>query len=159
MKWYEILIDDEFVDYFSNDDNIFFVLENGNRVLAPTFSRYMDIVIGVIYAWTLPWVSVSKAAESMTKNPDIFRGFAFCREHQEFQDETHLSKLWNSIPVKTYESRYDIDIEALSAEQCAVLIIYPFCTRMGGSFEQPFQEDGRLKKYLLALKEKVEAER
>jgi hypothetical protein len=32
--------------------------------------------------------------------------------------------------------------------------MYPFFSRMGGSFEKEFQESGGLKKYLLALKSK-----
>ena len=91
--------------------------------------------------------------------PDVLRGHAFYKENQPSQDESYLAMIWHSIPTDQNTSCYDVDLEKLDAEQCAVLLMYPFFSRMGGSFEISFQEDGRLKKYLLALKEKSEKER
>ena len=153
--WYKIFIEDEFIRYFGDEKNTFSITENGQTVLAPTFSRFADIVTGVTYAWALPDIRDS-SIEHMKKMPDIFRGFAFCRENQSLREETYLAKIWHSIPNEPNGSRYDVPLENLNAEQCAVLLMYPFYSRMGGSFELTFQKDGRLKKYLFALKEKAE---
>ena len=152
--WYDILIDNEFVEYFSNESNTFTTIKNGEKVLAPTFARFANIVAGVTYAWDfadIPNVILDHLKEN---EPDVFCGYVFCKENQASPDEMYLSKIWNSIPNSENESRYDVDLENLNAEQCAVLLMYPFFSRMGGSFEISFQEDGRLKKYLLALKKK-----
>ena len=64
-------------------------------------------------------------------------------------------KIWQSVPNGENRGRYEIEPENLSAEQIAVLIMYPFWSRMGGSFEKEFLDDGRLKKYLSALHKKA----
>ena len=155
--WYNILIEDEFIDYFSDESNTFTITENGQTVLAPIFARFADIVRGVTDAWTLsniPNVNINPLRENY---PDAFRGYVFCKENQTSPDERYLAKIWHSVPNSENESRYDVDLEKLNAEQCAVLLMYPFYSRMNGSFEISFQEDGRLKKYLLALKKKADA--
>lgn len=154
MMWYEILIEDEFIDYFGNDDNIFYIIENEKKVLAPTFSRFADIVHGLTYAWSFPQLLISEMSEFQEECPDFYRAFVFCKKNQPSFDERHLNKIWKSIPVGFDFSHYRVDLNKLNAEQCAVLLMYPFWSRMGGSFEISFQEDGRLKKYILALKEK-----
>ena len=65
-----------------------------------------------------------------------------------------LSNIWQTIPKGENRGHYEALPESLTAEQIAVLIMYPFWSRMGGSFETTFLDDGRLKKYLLALKKK-----
>ena len=157
--WYDILIDNEFIEYFSNESNTFTIIENGQKLLAPTFSRFYDIVTGLTYACTLSNIKQSGMDCLKQNEPDVFRGYAFYKENQPSQDESYLAMIWQSIPTDQNTSRYDVDLEKLDAEQCAVLLMYPFFSRMGGSFEISFQEDGRLKKYLLALKEKSEKER
>ena len=64
--------------------------------------------------------------------------------------------IWNSIWSQSNARTYDLDTELLSAEQCALLIMYPFWSRMDGSFEEHFYNSGRLKKYLCALKNKCD---
>ena len=60
--------------------------------------------------------------------------------------------VWQSIG----SDRYAVDTELLTAEQCALLIMYPFWSRMDGSFEEHFYNSGRLKKYICALKDKCD---
>ncbi|MBE6046130.1 MAG: hypothetical protein E7221_05445 [Clostridiales bacterium] len=50
------------------------------------------------------------------------------------------------------EWRYEIAPEELQTEEVLFLIVYPFWSRMGGSFENRFALDGRLGKYLRILK-------
>ena len=155
--WYDILIDNEFIEYFSNESNTFTVVENDQKVLAPTFSRFAHIVLGLTYACTLPNVRQSAMDHLKQNEPDIFRGYTFYNENRPSQDERYLTTIWQSIPTGQNKSCYDVALKKLNAEQCAVLLMYPFWSRMGGSFEISFQEDGRLKKYLLALKKKADA--
>ena len=153
--WHKIFIEDKFINYFDNESNIFTVTKNDRKVLAPTFSEFADIVNGVTLAWTMPWLPISEIEKMASENPGILRGFTFCTENKSSQNDRYLPELWCAIPVGQNESPYDVDTESLNAEQCAVLLMYPFWSRMGGSFEISFQEDGLLKKYLLALKKKI----
>lgn len=159
MMWYEILLDDEFINYFGNDNNVFFTIEDGKEVLAPTFLRFSKIIYGV----TTAFVHQSNADFHAAIFQDIgahdtLRGFNFCIEHISSLNLSrhYLFDLYNSISSSEGLSKYDIDPEELSAEQCAVLIMYQFWGRMGVRTETSFQESGELKKYLFALKDKVD---
>lgn len=155
--WYKVFIDDDFLNYFSNDDNVFYTVEGDEEILAHMFSRFRDVLEGATYAWTLPNISLAHAREAMENaSEDLVRSFIYCRENFPKNRTENIYDILNSIPIDSGESRYDTDVEKLSAEQCAVLLMYPFWSGMGGSFETYFQEDGRLKKYLLALKKKVD---
>ena len=156
--WYNIFIEDEFVNYFSDESNTFTTIENGKQVLAPTFFRFSRIVRGVTAGWTQSQIALpAEYMDYMEKNePDLFRGYTFCIANKTSNDRRYLSNIWISVPREQGESPYDVDLAKLDAEQCAVLIMYPFWSRMDGSFETSFQEAGHLKKYLLALKNKVD---
>lgn len=158
--WYKILVEDEFIEYFSDENNIFTVLKDGEKEMAPMFARFRDAVTGVTYAFSLPELKQSSIDHLREDEPDIYRGFAFCREHQSKvqKDSRYLAKILHSIPTDLKALKKEDKLERLSAEQCAVSLMYPFWSRMGGSFEIEFQENGGLKKYLLALKKKVDAE-
>ena len=154
--WYKIFVEDEFINYFSDESNTFTIIKDGEKVLAPTFARFADIVIGVTHACAVPTYPQYGLDRLKEKEPDIFRGFAFYREHQPSKDPEYLAKIWRSIPRDVNTLRNGVDLEKLNAEQCAVKLMYPFWSRMGGSFEIEFQESGNLKKYLLALKNKID---
>ena len=160
--WYEILIADEFIDYFSNDNNVFFTVENEKEILAPTFMRFRKIVLGVTRAFSYRG-SAAEFADILKyhKDYDTLEGFNFCIEQISHLNlsKDYLIGLWHSILSAPEQSKYDIDTEELSAEQCAVLIMYQFWRRMGFSLETSFQESGELKKYLIALKDKVDKEK
>lgn len=159
MMWYEIFIDEEFLNYFGNDNNAFFTMEDEKTVLAPTFLRFRHIVYGVTSAFANQ-SNADRFAELWqdTGEYDILRGFNFCIEHISSLDlgKDYLIDLFHSIPSSEGQSKYDIDPNELSAEQCAVLIMYQFWGRMGERTEAFFQESGALKKYLFALKDKVD---
>ena len=75
-------------------------------------------------------------------------------EHINAPNGCRLSDYWKSIEIEG-KSQYEVDISILNDNQIAVLIMYPFWSRMGGSFEKEFLDDGRLKKYLSALYKKA----
>ena len=74
--------------------------------------------------------------------------------HLDAPEGCRLSDYWNSIKNEG-QSHYRVDVSTLNDNQIAVLIMYPFWSRMGGSFEKEFLDDGRLKKYLSALYKKA----
>ena len=51
-------------------------------------------------------------------------------------------------------NKYSIEAEELTLKCVIVMTLYPFWSRMGGSFEKKFAIDGRLGKYLRILQEK-----
>ena len=116
--WYDSLLQDKYIDYFSNDNNTFTFIENGEVRLAPLFKEFKDLVI-------------------------------YLTNDDTTKKDANFIDIWHSRGCN-----YDTPIEKLSDEQCAVLLVYPFWSRMDGGFEVSFRNDGRLKKYLLALKKK-----
>lgn len=127
------------------------------------FLQYRRIISGITFAWNCNTylnmglqVDINKEKERMKKAPaDISYGF-FCCVNGGMEKGVKLADYWQSIIYDPNKSRYSVDVELLSCEQIAILIIYPFWSRMGGSFETRFLDDGRLLKYMKALKKKVE---
>lgn len=64
-------------------------------------------------------------------------------------EKNKLAVIWNTIP---HETSYQL--ENLTAEQIAVLLMHPFWSRMGGSYEIESFNSGELKRRIFALKEK-----
>ena len=46
---------------------------------------------------------------------------------------------------------FECNIDELTADQLAVGMMFPFWSRMGGSFEDRFAESGRLRQFIMAL--------
>ena len=46
---------------------------------------------------------------------------------------------------------FECNIDELTADQLAVGMMFPFWSRMGGSFEDEFAESGRLRQFIMAL--------
>ena len=60
----------------------------------------------------------------------------------------------HEIERETGKNGYSIEAEKLTLKCAVFLLLYPFWSRMDGSFEKDFALDGRLGKYLRILKEK-----
>lgn len=151
--WYEILLNNEFADYFMNSDGLESNKEKDKKML----QDYEDIILGITYAWVFYEDKQAEKARKNIKSTDenILKAFEFCRSQMHLTETKALGDLWQSACKQfNVASPYEVDVELLSAEQCAFLIIYPFWARMGYSFLDEFQESGDLKKYLLALKRK-----
>jgi hypothetical protein len=153
--WYEILIEKEFVDYLTNDDNVFWYDCESGKKLAPKFNDYKDIVIGVTRAWNHPNLDAKELCyEECYKY--MLLGFEHCKKYLSLSSYKNIFDIWHSISKQFGKPQYQVDIEQLSKEQCAVLIMYQFWSRMGVNTLFGFQQSGWLKKYLLALKNKCE---
>ena len=157
--WYEILTQNEFADYFINSDPLAKDTEekqNADKAL----DGLKKIVYGVTYAWTCYDMPTDKDYKGAYRDGLKYYGqiavnaFDFCFSQIHLSKAKSLPEIWHSILNTPGESKYSVDLSKLTAEQCAILIIYPFWSRMGGSFEKDFQESGELKKWLIALKNK-----
>ena len=156
-KWYEMLIDQKFIDYFSNEENIFYTKINDKIVKAPMFENFSDVVDGITMAQS--YIHYGNADRYSNDHnflripPYMYSGFRVAYEGL-LREQKDFEKILNLPHGSSTGSLYKLDPMALSADKIAVLILYPFWSRMGGSFEITFLDDGRLKKYLLALKKK-----
>ena len=150
--WYDILVKNKYAEYFINS--------NGTED-AETTAKMIRGLAGIVSGATTSWAFcdrryadfVAVATENMDADERL--AFEFCHSNLDSTAITSLSDVWQSIPTEDGQFKYDVDVALLSAEQCAVLIMYPFWSRMGGSFEEQFAADGRLKKYLHALNKKI----
>lgn len=149
MKWYDILVRDEFIDYFSDESNEFYRTCDGEVKYAPQFKRFCDVIYGITVAFNRFRPSIYEHLKQTV--PDVYEGCDFCKDKLP---EESLADYWRSIDDGD-KGKYSVDRSTLSAEQLAVLIMYPFWSRMGGSFEKDFLDSGMLKQYLLALKDRT----
>lgn len=152
--WYEILISNEFAHYFMNGASC----DDSDDTVIQMLKGYSDIVNGVIFAWSICKKEFDNANKINIENleANFNKSFQFCSSNLHLSKAKCLLDIWESIATQFNEARYCVDVDLLSAEQCAILIIYPFCSRMGGSFEMDFYKSGELKKYLCALKSKYD---
>ena len=145
MKWYDLLITNEFMDYFCNDGNVYYnaTAENCGYIPEPLFKKFIDTVNGITLALTQPGFS-------LIKDSVLFNVYMTCQT--VVPHGISLSDIFHSI----LPSPYQADIKHLNAEQIATLILYPFWSRMGGSYEIDFLNSGRLRQYLLELKKRAQ---
>lgn len=150
IHWYEILIEDEFINFFT-DPNMQLYVSADKKVPHYLFDKFREIVHGMTTACSFGESGRAMFEKSADRNPIMVRAFNHYLETCP-DGQNRFTNIW-----RTMEDHYEQDPETLSVEQIAVLILYPFWSRMGGSFEEEFAEDGRLGKYLLALQKKVKA--
>ena len=141
MVWYDLLITDEFLDFFEQ--------RNGNYAAYSTFQKFSDTVQGITLAFGGYPDSAEKHLETET---DVYNAYKNCKGL--LVEGVTLAEIWRSIPLGDNKSPYQVSVDVLTAEQIAVLILYPFWKRMGGSFETDFAESGKLKQYLHELVKK-----
>lgn len=156
-KWYEILIKKEFIDYFSDEENVFYKVVDDDIIKDGMFQNFSDVVNGITMAHS--HVQCGCADRYSEDNyflkipPYMYFGFrvacdGLLREQKTFKEILQLQ------PGSSIVSLYKLDPMSHSADKIAIMIIYQFWSRMGASNEIEFLESGRLKKYLLALKAK-----
>lgn len=72
---------------------------------------------------------------------------------------SEIGKLRHKAKEQKLESFWDLDTDALCANEVLCILSFPFCSRMGSSWEVEFACSGRLGKYLKLYKEKIEEEK
>lgn len=152
MKWYDLLVTDEFVDYFSNDNNVYYeyIDDKGKYKPQPLFEKFIGLVNEITLAFTLHDLS----PKALCRVKDLYP-IAYMIYAERLTPSDNLSEIYRSIKTEKNQSMYQVDVDTLNAEQIAMMILYPFWSRMGGSFEIDFLESGDLKKYLLELKKRA----
>ena len=150
MKWYDVLIQEPYFSYINSDPDFKADAEDVDSI----FSRYFRIVDG-IWLGNLVRHLLEKTmpVSEVTSNEDEIKGY-LCFVQSDDED-SRIFEIVKSIRELNNPGWYQIDTEILSPEQIAFLIIYPFASRMGGSFEVEFAMRGDLKKYINELKKKV----
>lgn len=154
MKWYDLLITDEFIDYFCNESNIYYTdfKNEWEYTPQPLFKKFCDTVKGITTAFERYKNAAQKLLILKETEPDFYNALINCEK--VMPPNVTLGDFWQSIDLKENRSPYQVDVESLEAEQIAVLILYRFWRRMGVSTEIYFLDSGNLKKYLLELKKK-----
>ena len=148
MFWYNGLITKEFIDYFGNEDSIYFTVKSSGKIYNDTFNEFKNVVQHLT-AFS-QWDNFEESLYYKIKDKDE-ELFSYFRNLAEpfFSDERRpdFKDVYHSIKGNMFEC----NIDELSNDQLAVGLMYPFWSRMGGSFEDRFAESGRLRQFIMAL--------
>lgn len=143
MKWYDLLISDEFIDYFCNNGP-----ENSCK-------KWDDTVTGITYYFA-DLVQNESIREIIKLSPDTYNAFLYCEKCKP--EKNLLTDCYKSLRQKGYDN-YSSSPQVCSADELGALIIYPFFSRMDGPFGDDFIKDDKMEKYLLALKSKTQKQK
>ena len=153
--WYKLLTDNEYAEYLMHEDDPENNTEKQEENALKMLDKLGDIVYGVTMAWSFRQDGSQPPPTSTLGMPrHMFEAYTNCIKILNNTTTASLPEILNSIPQGDRGSNTYLD--TLTPEQCAVDLMYPFWSRMGGSFEQEFRKNGELKRYLLALKNKLE---
>lgn len=147
MFWYSGLITEEFVQYFKNEDAIYFTVNSKGRLYNDIYLKFNSTVQHFI-----AFINSDKFEENLyygikDEYPDLHK---LAESFYNDKNRPDFNEVYHSIKGNVF----DCDLDSLSADQLAVGLIFPFASRMGGSFEDEFAESGRLRQFVLALYDK-----
>ncbi len=149
--WFSPLITKKYVNYFADENTLYYEEDGGKRKYDEMFLQFKKTVDSLFLAEIaapIPchWTEIFKNEDEFTyKTIEMF-----------FRDKRRIvfSEIFKSIN----ESLWTVNVQTLSCDQLAVGILYPFTSRMGGSFEDDFAAKGRLRTFVMTLDAKVQAE-
>ena len=148
MFWYSGLLTKEFIDYFSDENSIYFTVNSSGKIYNDTFNKFRDAVL-YLTAFS-QWENFEDSLYYHIKDKDE-EFFLYLSELADpfFGDERRpdFTEVYHSIKGNMFEC----NIDELTADQLAVGMMFPFWSRMGGSFEDKFAESGRLRQFIIAL--------
>ncbi len=149
MFWFSELLKEEFVDYFKNEKSVYFTVTDQGKIYDETFKKFRTIVNDLFLLFIANNVDdehYNRYKESAPELYELSGGF-----FKEKRNLLSLGEIYRSIGNNVF----DCDIALLNADQLAAGLMFPFMSRMGGSFEDRFAESGRLREFILALYDKV----
>ena len=149
MKWYELLITDEFITYFSNPENEFYTKMDKDIEYAPLFMKFDNTIEAMTAASNLreyPEEFDYMFLGYKETLPYYYEAAVACRDQIPFPKE--ISKLYHQAEKKWSYQEYTV-------EELAVMIMYHFWKRGNYYSHISFLECGALKRYLLELKNKA----
>lgn len=150
MKWYELLITDEFIAYFSNPENEFYKKVDKEIKYAPLFFKFYNTIEAMTAASNLrnyPEEFDSMFLRYKESLPYYYEAAVICRNQIPYPSE--ISKIFRRADRKNHPGEY-------TAEELAVVIMYHFWQRGNYYADINFLESGALKQYLLELKKKCD---
>lgn len=146
--WFSELLKTEFIDYFKNKESVYFTVTNQSKIYHETFKKFRDVINDLFILFIANDVDDEHYNEFKKRNPELYEiSHGFFKEKRNF----NFSKIYKSIGKNVF----DCDITSLSVDQLAAGLMFPFMSRMGGSFEDSFAESGRLREFILALYDEV----
>ena len=151
MKWYEPLIWDEFIEYFSDSSTSYYDIVFGKRVCDEMFINYRETVLGLTMARNRMRRNdvflLEKALVSEYKYK-AYEHFMKCHPYVDFH------KYWDSSFCSFFGS-LTTNAEELTCDQLALCIMYPFWGRWGSDFiDNTEPKNGKLANAVLTLSEK-----
>ena len=150
MKWYDVLIQEPYFSYINSDPDFKADAEDVDSL----FSQYCRIVDG-IFAGNVVRHGLGRSMPVSEVTSEEYESKGYVSFMQADDEDSNFYEIAKSIREIKSPGWYQIDTEILSPEHIAFLIIYPFASRMGGSFEVEFAMRGDFKKYINELKKKV----
>ncbi len=154
MKWYEPLIWNEFIDYFSDGSTTYFQIDNGKRVCDEMLLNYYDVVNGLTLAHICK--DLKRRFDPISaRNVSEYTYKAYCHFLNE-ADNANIcfNDIWD-VRFCSFFRDSKIKMKELTAEQLALCIMYPFWERWGSNFiDNANPKNGRLKDAVLTLAEK-----
>ena len=152
MKWYEPLIWEEFIEYFSNPATLYFKVVDGKRICDEMFQNYYYVANGLTYGHN---IRDFKCDRNVVKKADIPE--YMYRAYIHFLDsgtDIVFQEIWETR-FCSFLHNIEIDMKELTTEQLAVAILYPFWERWGSNFiDNTDPRSGRLAEAVLRLYEK-----
>jgi len=142
--WYDILIIPEYVNFF----NTFPINVRDDR-----FDSFRNIIMGITIAKDGSFNDKLFSIYSERINPLQVASVLFVQNAQK-GEAIHIGRLIRESRDKIFMARLLNDYSRFSEEELAAWIVYPFWSRMGGSFEIDSAEGGELGALLLELQKK-----
>lgn len=149
MSWYSALITKEYTDYFASEDSVYFSVSSKGKIYNETYVKFRETVQNMI-----SFFCCDRFEDSVYYKIKDTQSYLYKLAESFYEDKNRpdFKAVYHSIQGNVF----DCDTERLSAEQLAVGLIFPFASRMDGSFEDIFAESGRLRQFVLTLREKSE---
>lgn len=139
--WYELLLQEPYFSYICSEDF---------RADSPLFRAFRDRVVDGITMGNLilqlGGEDFRKRALDSLKDAD---SAPVCREYIRLTEGRAVD--FGTLLRKGQAFHQPHQYEKMPAEELAVRILYPFWSRVGGSFETAFAESGELRRLLTHL--------
>ena len=157
MKWYEPLIWEEFIKYFSDPSTSYFEIIDGKRVCDKMLLNYYDVVNGLTLAHNVRDLKCEKDIITETSTSEYtYRAYI---HFLNYHSNVVFKENWE-VKFCSFFKNSTINAEDLTTEQLAVCIMYPFWERCGSNFVDNLEpKSGKLAEAVLKLLDKHNKEK
>lgn len=156
MKWYEPLIWEEFIEYFSEPSTSYFDIIDGNRVCDEMFLNYYDVVHGLTMAYNAMKFKYQRHVPKECVSDYTYKAY---NHFIECSPNVDSIKKWDSS-FCSFFGHSKVREGELTADQLAWCIMYPFWGRWGSDFVNNIEpKNGKLANAVLTLLDKHNKEK